>query len=185
MQALLPKCRASVHHFGCTVAGKATRSKDTKPAKSHLFTQEHFLSLFCNANITDLFGELHPISAQNYFLACYVVSLKRDKPISGTRVQSSTIENYISMQSVHQQGTTILPFVQIRFCQNHHHHASELQKGPQALQDDNQQNDTVDAHPLWRPTPDTPYHCHLWLDYPWPLHWILCLWVVRNITCWL
>ncbi len=96
MHVLPPKCRASLHNVGCTVAGKVVRSKGTKPAKTCLARQEHSLVFCQGTHINDPCVDLPHPSSQNYFLACYAISLIQGKTISSTTIQSSTVKNYVN-----------------------------------------------------------------------------------------
>ncbi len=96
MQALPPKCRASLDNLGCAVAGKITRSKGTNTAKTYLTRQEHFLAFCCCSHINNPCVELPTPVSQNYFLACYAVLLIQGITISGTTICSNIIKNYVN-----------------------------------------------------------------------------------------
>ncbi len=83
-QTLPPKSQASLHNLGCIIAGEVARSKGTKPATTRLAWQEHFLAFYCSMQINNLCANLPQPVSQNYFLACYAVSLNHGKTISGT-----------------------------------------------------------------------------------------------------
>ncbi len=57
--------------------------------------QGHFLAFCCSTTVTDPCLDLPTPTTQNYFLACYAVSLIQGKTISGITVRSNTIKNYI------------------------------------------------------------------------------------------
>ncbi len=69
MQALPPKCRASLHNLGSAVVGKVTRSKGTKPAKTRLARQEHFLAYCHSMHFDNLCTDLPQPVSQNYLPA--------------------------------------------------------------------------------------------------------------------